>query len=104
MTIKVLNIPCFFQDNWVCDRSSNLAITRSIFFLGSLLGGFILSWVADRYGRITAVLGSHVVSFLGVALTPFSKDVVLFSLSRFLTGVGHFNAFIFYYIIGKFSR
>ncbi|XP_008472318.1 organic cation transporter protein-like [Diaphorina citri] len=87
------------EDNWVCDGSSNLAITRSIFFLGSLLGGFILSWVADRYGRITAVLGSHVVSFLGVALTPFSKDVVLFSLSRFLTGVGHFNAFIFYYII-----
>lgn len=87
------------EGNWVCDKSSYSSVAQITFLLGSIIGGLVLSWVADKFGRIPAILGSNLVGFLGGILTPFAKDIVLFSISRFLSGVGHFNAFIFFYTL-----
>ncbi|KAL1459908.1 hypothetical protein WDU94_011855 [Cyamophila willieti] len=85
------------QENWVCHQSSLVVIAQVTFFLGSIVGGCILSWVADKYGRIPAVIGANAVGFVGGILTPCAQEAVLFSISRFLAGVGHFNGLIFFY-------
>uniref|UniRef100_A0A8D8WMM3 Solute carrier family 22 member 6-B n=1 Tax=Cacopsylla melanoneura TaxID=428564 RepID=A0A8D8WMM3_9HEMI len=85
------------QENWVCHQSSLVVVAQVTFYLGSIVGGFILSWVADKYGRIPAVIGANAVGFLGGILTPCAQEAILFSVSRFLAGVGYFNGLIFFY-------
>jgi MFS family permease len=48
-----------------------------------LLGGF-----ADRFGRRPTILGCLTVMAVGMALVPFSRNVVDLSIFRLLTGLG----------------
>lgn len=53
----------FLQREWVCDRASYVPIAQSLFFTGSVAGGFLFGWIADRFGRVPALVGMLLITF-----------------------------------------
>jgi MFS family permease len=58
------------------------------FLLGWTLGGFLLGWVGDRYGRLKAMLASILMYSLFTGLSGLSQQWEHLALCRFLTGLG----------------
>nr|XP_018897322.1 PREDICTED: organic cation transporter protein-like [Bemisia tabaci] len=87
------------QLNWVCDKGALPAIAQAMFFFGAILGGLLFGWIADRYGRIAALVGSNAVGFVGGVLTAFSHDFISFAFCRFLVGFAFDNCFTMMYIL-----
>jgi MFS family permease len=46
-----------FQLDWVCEKDNLPATAQAIFFCGAIFGGLIFGWIADKYGRIPALMG-----------------------------------------------
>ncbi|XP_026322546.1 organic cation transporter-like protein [Hyposmocoma kahamanoa] len=44
------------QLDWVCERDSLAATAQAIFFCGAIVGGLLFGWIADKYGRVPALL------------------------------------------------
>lgn len=84
---------------WVCERDSYQATAQSIFFVGSIVGGFVIGWLADRYGRIPGAVISNLIGCVGGIATIFAKDFVQFSICRFFTGFAYDNCMIMTYIL-----
>lgn len=84
---------------WVCDRASYQANAQAIFFLGSMLGGFIVGWVADRFGRIPAIMVSNLFGFIGGIATVFASDLLGFSVCRFIVGMSYDNCLMMFYLV-----
>nr|CAH7757724.1 unnamed protein product [Callosobruchus chinensis] len=57
--------------DWVCDNSALPSTAQSIFFCGAILGGLVFGWLADRFGRIPALVGTNVAGFIGGIATTF---------------------------------
>ncbi|XP_041987193.1 carcinine transporter-like [Aricia agestis] len=74
---------------WVCERNSYQATAQSIFFIGSVFGGFLFGWVADRFGRLPAATISNVVGCVAGVLSIFTRNLLEFSLSRLLMGISY---------------
>ncbi|KAJ8737900.1 hypothetical protein PYW08_000495 [Mythimna loreyi] len=53
---------------WVCEQNSNQATAQSIFFVGSIVGGLIVGFIADRFGRIPAAVFSNIIGAIAGAL------------------------------------
>lgn len=87
------------QQGWVCDKDNYAATAQSVFFCGAILGGFIFGWIADKYGRIPALVGTNVAGFIGGIGTVFSNDFLSFCLCRFIVGLAYDNCFIIMYIV-----
>ncbi|KAK2704056.1 organic cation transporter protein-like [Artemia franciscana] len=85
--------------NWVCDRSNFPPLAQAIFFGGSIVGGIVIGAVADRYGRIPALIASNLVAAAGGIISSFSMNFLVFALSRFLMGIAFDNCFTMMYII-----
>ncbi|KAL0858895.1 hypothetical protein ABMA27_011327 [Loxostege sticticalis] len=84
---------------WVCDRDNYPATAQSIFFCGAIVGGLIFGWIADKYGRVPALLGTNMAGFLAGVGTAFSNSFWSFCLCRFLVGLAYDNCFVIMYII-----
>ncbi|CAK1588465.1 unnamed protein product [Parnassius mnemosyne] len=69
---------------WVCDKDSYQATAQSIFFLGSIVGGFLIGWVADRFGRIPAAVSANMIGCVAGVVTIFARNFIEFSVCRFL--------------------
>lgn len=52
------------ENNWVCKNDHLSTLTQSIFFLGAICGGLLFGWIADRYGRIPALVGCNSIGFV----------------------------------------
>ncbi|XP_045508786.1 carcinine transporter-like [Colias croceus] len=87
------------QLGWVCERDNYPATAQSIFFCGSIVGGLIFGWMADKYGRVPAILGTNMTGFLAGVGTAFSNSFWSFCLCRFLVGLAYDNCFMIMYIV-----
>lgn len=87
------------QQGWVCDRDNYPATAQSVFFCGAILGGLIFGWIADKYGRIPALLGANLAGFVGGIGTAFTNDFWSFCVCRFIVGMAYDNCFLIMYIV-----
>ncbi|CAL7934082.1 unnamed protein product [Xylocopa violacea] len=77
--------------DWVCDREYLLSTAQSIFFCGSILGGFLIGWIADHKGRIPALMFCNSVALLGSIATASANSFWSFAICRFFTGLAFDN-------------
>ncbi|XP_030019880.2 carcinine transporter [Manduca sexta] len=71
---------------WVCDRASYQATAQSIFFVGSIIGGFIVGWIADRFGRLPAAVVSNLIGCVAGVGSTFAQNFLVFTICRFFMG------------------
>ena len=64
------------------------SVVTAWFLLGWTLGGFLLGWVGDRYGRLKAMLASILLYSLFTGLSGLVQDWQQLAFCRFLTGLG----------------
>lgn len=95
-----------FQLEWICDQEFYSSAAQSIFYIGSIVGGFIFGYVADHYGRLPALVACNAVGFFASIGTAFCYNFWTFCLCRFIAGTAFDNCFNIIFIIsnkwGKF--
>ncbi|CAF4957300.1 unnamed protein product [Pieris macdunnoughi] len=84
---------------WVCDKNSYQATAQSIFFLGSIVGGFIIGWIADKYGRLPAATISNMIGCVAGVISIFANDIIQFSICRFIMGMCYDNCMMMTYLL-----
>lgn len=84
---------------WVCDKSSYQATAQSVFFVGSIVGGFLVGWVSDRFGRLWAAAFANIIGCVAGVATIFVKDFTQFAVCRFLMGMSYDNCMIMTYLL-----
>ncbi|XP_066601872.1 organic cation transporter protein [Prorops nasuta] len=84
---------------WVCEHSALPTTAQSIFFVGAIFGGLIFGWIADRYGRIPALIGTNLTGFVAGIATVFAGNFWQFALCRFFVGFAFDNCFTMMYIL-----
>ncbi|CAH1642221.1 unnamed protein product [Spodoptera littoralis] len=87
------------QQGWVCDKDDYPATAQAIFFCGGIAGGFIFGWVADKYGRLPALIGANLAGFVGGLGSVFTNAFWSFCICRFIVGLAYDNCFIIMYIV-----
>nr|CAD7264162.1 unnamed protein product [Timema shepardi] len=84
---------------WVCDQAALASVAQAVFFCGAILGGLVFGWIADRYGRIPALVGTNTVGLVAGVATAFCNTFWAFCLCRFLVGLAFDNCFTMMYIL-----
>ncbi|EFX84114.1 hypothetical protein DAPPUDRAFT_21975, partial [Daphnia pulex] len=87
------------ENNWVCDEAGKAPLAQALFFCGSIVGGIVLGYIADRFGRIPALMLCNLTGALAGIITTFSTTFGLFAFSRFLMGIAFDNSFTLMYIL-----
>ncbi|XP_017121710.1 beta-alanine transporter [Drosophila elegans] len=87
------------DQNWVCDDAALPTYAQSIFFLGAIVGGLLFGWVADRFGRIPALIGTNMMGLLAGVGTAFVGNFWQFAAMRFFVGFAFDNCFTMMYIL-----
>ncbi|XP_017137337.1 organic cation transporter protein isoform X1 [Drosophila miranda] len=87
------------EQNWVCDDAALPTYAQSIFFLGAIVGGLLFGWVADRYGRIPALIGTNLIGLFAGVGTAFANSFWEFAAMRFFVGFAFDNCFTMMYIL-----
>ncbi|KAM0735441.1 Carcinine transporter [Formica fusca] len=77
--------------DWVCDQEYLISMAQSIFFCGSIVGGFLFGWIADHKGRIPALMLCNGVALLASIATASANTFWSFAVCRFLTGLAFDN-------------
>ncbi|KAK0086580.1 hypothetical protein PV326_005490 [Microctonus aethiopoides] len=77
--------------DWVCDKEQLISSSQSLFFVGSILGGFIFGWIADHRGRVPALTLCCIIAIVGTIATAFATSFWSFALCRFITGFAFDN-------------
>lgn len=84
---------------WVCDKNCYQATAQCIFFLGSIVGGFIIGWVADQYGRLPATIVSNMIGCIGGVASIFARTFIEFTICRFFMGLAYDNCMMMVYLL-----
>ncbi|XP_013192615.2 carcinine transporter-like [Amyelois transitella] len=84
---------------WVCERDSYQASAQSIFFVGSIVGGFVFGYVSDKYGRLPAIVCCNMLACLAGIGSAFATSFTIFALCRFLVGMGWDNCMMIMYLL-----
>lgn len=87
----------------MCEHAALPALAQSIFFCGAIVGGLMFGLIADRYGRIPALVGTNLLGFVGGVLSAFSYNFTSFAFFRFVLGFAFDNCFTMMYILGKLN-
>eukprot|EP00112_Aurelia_sp_Birch-Aquarium-sp1_P004644 Seg1526.1 transcript_id=Seg1526.1/GoldUCD/mRNA.D3Y31 product="Solute carrier family 22 member 2" protein_id=Seg1526.1/GoldUCD/D3Y31 len=81
----------------VCEREFISFTANSILFVGWTIGGFILPYFSDRFGRKRILFPSVFIIITVAALSSLAEHIWVFILSRFIIGFcqgGCINVFI----------
>ncbi|XP_063217227.1 organic cation transporter protein [Bacillus rossius redtenbacheri] len=84
---------------WVCERDYLGTVAQSVFFCGAIAGGLVFGWVADRHGRVPALVGTNLVGVVAGCATAFASSFWAFCACRFLLGLAFDNCFTMMYIL-----
>ncbi|XP_049887790.1 organic cation transporter protein-like isoform X2 [Pectinophora gossypiella] len=87
------------ERGWVCEYSGFAPIAQAIFFAGSLAGGLLFGWLADRFGRVPALVGTNLVGCAGGVASIFTTGFWDFAFCRFLVGMSYDSCFMMMYIL-----
>ena len=60
----------------------------SIYYAGSLIGGFLAGWFSDRYGRIKGIWVACAFCAVGVILQTAAVDLASILVARIIAGIG----------------
>ncbi|GBP01370.1 Organic cation transporter protein, partial [Eumeta japonica] len=85
--------------NWVCERAGLAPLAQSLYFVGSIIGGVVFGLIADRSGRVPALIGSCVVGCVGSVASAFTRGFLDFALCRFIVGFSYDSCFMLLYIL-----
>lgn len=85
----------------MCDQASKVPLAQAVYFCGSIVGGILLGFIADSFGRIPALILCNLIGALAGVITAISTSFSLFVFSRFLIGITFDNALMLMYILGK---
>ncbi|XP_043580460.1 carcinine transporter-like isoform X6 [Bombus pyrosoma] len=77
--------------DWVCDREYLVSTAQAIFFCGSIIGGFLVGWIADHKGRIPALMFCNGIALFASIFTASANSFWSFAVCRFLTGLAFDN-------------
>ncbi|XP_033362880.1 carcinine transporter-like isoform X2 [Bombus vosnesenskii] len=77
--------------DWVCDREYLVSTAQAIFFCGSIIGGFLVGWIADHKGRIPALMFCNGIALFASLFTASANSFWSFAVCRFLTGLAFDN-------------
>ncbi|XP_047543799.1 carcinine transporter-like [Vanessa atalanta] len=84
---------------WVCDKNSYQATAQAIFFVGSIVGGFVVGWVGDRFGRLPAATLSNLIGCVAGIVSIYANNFLQFSICRFLLGMSYDNCMMMTYLL-----
>ncbi|KAH8302815.1 hypothetical protein KR044_010888, partial [Drosophila immigrans] len=85
--------------NWVCDNDAYATYAQMIFFLGSVVGCMGYGHLADRIGRVSALVSSCGLAFFGSVFSSFATSFMGFAISRFFVGASYDTCFTMIYIL-----
>ncbi|XP_048004281.1 solute carrier family 22 member 3-like [Leguminivora glycinivorella] len=85
------------EREWVCSRSVLVPWSQTISIVGSMLGGILLGYFADKFGRIPALLVSNILGCVGGVAMTLTTGFWDFSVCRFLVGMSCDGCFLFIY-------
>ncbi|XP_067614388.1 organic cation transporter-like protein isoform X2 [Eurosta solidaginis] len=84
---------------WICDSSVNGAIGQSFLYIGSVLGTIFFGFLADRVGRLPAMMLSTLIGAAGDFITSFVTTPQAFAAGRFISGLSIDTLFYLTYIM-----
>ncbi|MEU6659268.1 MFS transporter [Streptomyces sp. NPDC046821] len=79
-------LPVLIKDWHLSTAQATFAITTGS--VGMLLGALVAGWLGDRVGRVRTVALGVAVTALGSLAVAFSSNIEMFSLFRFVQGLG----------------
>ncbi|XP_076295140.1 organic cation transporter protein [Lasioglossum baleicum] len=87
------------EQHWVCDEAYKIHVAQSIFFIGSIVGGFVFGWISDKYGRIPVLIATNMSGFIGGICSAHIHCFWQFCFCRFIVGLAYDNIFVMAYIL-----
>ncbi|CAH0723017.1 unnamed protein product, partial [Brenthis ino] len=74
---------------WVCEKDNYQAIAQAIFFVGSIVGGLGIGWIADHFGRLPAGILGNLIGCIAGTSSIFTRNITEFSICRFFMGMSY---------------
>ncbi|XP_037087568.1 solute carrier family 22 member 3-like [Pollicipes pollicipes] len=82
--------PTIVSDNdWVCDSTWKPTLASTLFFVGSMVGTVVFSYVADKFGRLPSLVLANLTCCVAGFATAFSTSLSMFAVLRFIVGMGN---------------
>ncbi|XP_013098934.1 organic cation transporter protein [Stomoxys calcitrans] len=85
--------------NWVCDDAFRNAVGQSFYYVGAVVGTIGFGCLADRIGRLPALLMTTMTGALGDFLTSFVGNVTFYAISRFISGLSTDTFYMLMFIL-----
>ena len=62
-------------------------LTKSIFYVGKLVGAYLFGWISDKYGRKLTLLVTMAIQFIGSLIQSFSVNFAMYVVLRVPLGL-----------------
>ncbi|XP_072936139.1 carcinine transporter-like [Epargyreus clarus] len=87
------------EREWVCDKAYLIPWAQTINFFGAIVGGFLCGTLADKYGRVPALVVANILGCVGGVATIYTTTFWDFCLCRFISGMSCDSCFLMMYIL-----